>query len=95
MTSDYLPNYRKAGVKDFWAYATNFGAPGGRIVTLRPIGKNAELDQPGLLNRAGLSPEAAGQIGARRAAVATVIDNEIVRFVPELSFGMPSVRATN
>lgn len=95
MTSDYLPNYRKAGVTDFWAYATNFGAPGGRIVTLRPIGKYAELDQPGLLNRAGLSAEAAGQIGARRAAVATVIDNEIVRFVPELSFGMPSVRATN
>ena len=95
MTSDYLPNYRKAGVKDFWSFATNFGAPGGHITTVRPIAKYAELDQPGLLNRAGLSPEAAGQIGARRAAVATVIENELVRYVPELSFGMPTVRSTN
>jgi hypothetical protein len=95
MTADYLPNYRKAGVKDFWAYATNFGAAGGQIVTVRPIAKYAELDQPGLLNRAGLSAEAAAKIGARRAAVATVVDNELVSFVPELSFGMPSVRVTN
>lgn len=95
MTSDYLPNYKKAGVKDFWAYATNFGSGGGQIVTVRPISKYAELDQPGLLNRAGLSPEAAGKIGARRAAVASVIDNEVIRFVPELSFGTPQVRATN
>ena len=95
MTSDYLPNYRKAGVKDFWAYATNFGAPGGQILTVRPIATYAELDQPGLLNRAGLSAEAAAKIGARRAAVATVIDNEAVRFVPDLSFGTPPARSTN
>ena len=95
MTEDYLPNYRKAGVKDFWAYAGNFGGPGGQIVTVRPIGKYAELDQPGLLNRAGLNPEAAGKIGARRAAVATVIENQVIRFVAELSFGAPTVRATN
>ena len=95
MTADYLPNYKKAGVKDFWVYATNFGAPGGQIVTVRPISKFAELDQPGLLNRAGLSAEAAGQIGARRAAIASVIDNEVQRFVADLSFGMPTVRATN
>jgi hypothetical protein len=96
MTSDYLPNYKKAGVKDFWAYATNFGAPGGRILTVRPIAKYAELDQPGLLNRAGLSAEDAAKIGARRAAVSTVIDNEVMRFVPDLSFGTPQqVRATN
>ena len=95
MTSDYLPNYKKAGVKDFWVYATNFGAPGGQIVTVRPIAKYAELDQPGLLNRAGLSADAAAKIGARRAAVSTVIDNEIARFVADLSFGSPQVRTTN
>ena len=95
MMSDYIPNYKKAGVKDFWVYATNFGAPGGQIVTVRPVSKYAELDQPGLLNRAGLSTEAAGQINARRAAIATVINNEILRFVTDLSFGGPQARTTN
>ncbi len=92
MTSDYVPNFKKAGVKDFWAYATNFGAPGGQIVTVRAIAKYAELDEPGLLNKAGLSPDAIQQIGARRAAVATVIENNLVRLVPELSFGSPAAR---
>jgi hypothetical protein len=95
MTSDYLPNYKKAGVKDFFAYAVNFGAPAGQIITVRPIAKFAELDQPGLLNRAGLSAEVAGQINARRNAVSTVIENGIARYVPDLSFGTPEVRATN
>jgi hypothetical protein len=90
MTSDYLPNFKKAGVKDFWAYATNFGAPGGQIVTVRAIAKYAELDEPGLLNKAGLTQDAIQQIGARRAAVASVIENNLVRLVPELSFGSPS-----
>jgi hypothetical protein len=94
MTSDYIPNYKKAGVKDFWVYAINFGAPGGRIVTVRPIAKYAELDEQGLLGKAGVTGDAAAQIGARRAAIATVIDNEILRYVPELSFGMPA-RSTN
>ena len=93
MTSDYLPNYKKAGLKDFWAYAVNYGAPGGQIVTVRPIAKYAELDEQGLLAKAGVTGDAAAQIGARRAAIATVIDNELVRYVPELSFGMP--KATN
>jgi len=89
MISDYLPNYRKAGVKDFWVYAVNFGAPGGRIGTVRPIAKYAELDEPGLLAKAGVTGDAAAQIGARRAAIATVINNDLLRYVPELSFGMP------
>ena len=89
MTSDYLPNYKKAGVKDFWVFAVNFGAPGGQIVTVRLIAKYAELDEPGLLAKAGVTGDAATRIGARRAAVATVIENNLVRYVPELSFGMP------
>ncbi len=92
MTSEYLPNYKKAGVKDFWAYAINFGAPAGQIVTVRALSKYAELDGQGLLQQAGLSPEAAAQINARRAAIASAIDNNVVRFVPELSFGSPNAR---
>ena len=38
MTTDILPNYKKAGVKDFMVYTTNFGdAPQGRVVTVRGI----------------------------------------------------------
>ena len=93
MTTDYLPNYRKAGVKDFWAYAINFGAPGGQIVTARALSKFADLDAtPGLLQKAGLSPEAAAQINAKRGAITTLLQNDVVRYVPELSFGSPTTR---
>ena len=90
MTSDYLPNFRKAGVKDFFSWAGNFGGAGGTIITVRPIGKYAELDEPGLLNKAGLSQDKIQQIGAKRAATASVVENNLIRFVPDLSFGMPA-----
>src|SRR5436309_6131725 len=90
MTSDYLPAYKKAGVKDFWVYAANIGAPGGRITTVRPITNYAELDQPGLLNRAGMAQEAIQQLNARRAALTAGNETSVSRFVPELSYGMPA-----
>ena len=97
MTSDYLPNYKKAALKDFRVYAMNFGAPGGQIVTVRGIAKYAELDEPGLLNKAGLSQEQVQQLNQRRAPIASVIENELARFVPEMSFGSmaPPHAATN
>jgi hypothetical protein len=97
MTSDYLPNYKKAGLKDFRVYAMNFGAPGGQIVTVRGISKYAELDEPGLLNKAGLDQQQAQQLNQRRAAIASVIENNLNRFVPEMSFGSmaPARAATN
>lgn len=98
MTSDFLPNYKKMGVKDFWVYNTNFGGPAGSLVTVTSIAKYADLDQgnPLGLNRAGLSAEMVQQINARRNALIAHQENNIVRFVPELSFGMPTVRrATN
>ena len=85
-----LPAYKKAGVKDFWVYAANIGAPGGRITTVRPIANYAELDQPGLLNRAGMAQEAIQQLNARRAALTAGNETSVSRFVPELSYGMPA-----
>src|SRR3989442_5799737 len=90
MTSEYLPAYKKAGVKDFWVYGTNIGGPGGRITTVRPIANYAELDQPGLLNRAGMAQEAIQQLNARRAALTAGNETNVSRFVPELSYGMPA-----
>ena len=92
MTSDYLPAYKKAGVKDFWVYNTNFGAPGGQVITVRPIANFAELDQPGLLNRAGLPADAIQQLNARRNAFIARTETEIVRLVADLSFGMPAMQ---
>jgi hypothetical protein len=93
MTTDFLPNYKKAGVKDFWVFAVNFGAPGGQLVMVRGLSKYADLDvTPGLLQRAGVSPEAAQKINERRGAISSLIDNAVVRFVPDLSFGSPTAR---
>lgn len=90
MTADYLPNYKKAGVTDYWVSALGFGAPGGQISLVRPISKYAELDEPGLLQKAGLTPEAVAEINARRGAITSLIENNVVRLVPTLSFGAPA-----
>lgn len=96
MTTDFLPNYRKAGVKDFVTYAISFGdAPQGRVTTIRGLSKYADLDGLGLLRRAGLSAEAAAAINARRAAVATGVSNVVVRYVPEMSYGSAPAAAAS
>jgi hypothetical protein len=95
LREDFLPAYLKAGVSDFLVFGTNFGGVDG--VMARPIAKYADLDQPGLLQRAGLSDEAQAKINARRnATLAGPIETNIFRFIPELSYGMPAPpRATN
>ncbi len=97
MKEDYLPPYKKAGVKDYWVFDTNQGGPGGERVLVRPIAKYADLDRQGLLAQAGLSQEQQDKIGARRnATLASGIKTEVYRFIPELSYGAPTpVRATN
>ncbi len=93
--SEYLPRYRKAGVRDVWVYNASYGAPMGQVTVVRGISKYAELDQqPGLLQRGGLSPEAAQKVNARRAALISGANSSVLRYVPDLSFGMPA-RATN
>jgi hypothetical protein len=95
MREDYLPAYKKAGVKDFWVFVTNQGEPG--VVLVRPIANYAELDKPGLLVQAGLSQDQQTKIGARRnATLAGPTETTVFRFIPELSYGTPGqVRATN
>ena len=97
MKEDYLPAYKKAGVKDYWVFNTNQGGPGGERTLVRPIAKYAELDQQGLLAKAGLTEQQQDKIGERRnTTLAGGIKTEVYRFVPELSYGMPGqVRATN
>ena len=97
MREDYLPAYKKAGVKDYWVFNTNQGGPGGERTLVRPIANYAELDKQGLLALAGLNQETQDKIGARRnATLASGIKTEVYRFIPELSYGIPAPsRATN
>jgi hypothetical protein len=97
LREDYLPAYKKAGVKDYWVWTLNQGGPGGQRVLVRLIDKYAELDKPGLLQQAGLSEDQQDKIGARRnGTLAAPPETEVYRFIPELSYGMPGqVRATN
>jgi len=97
MREDYLPAYKKAGVKDYWVFTTNQGGPGGERILVRPIAKYADLDKPALLVQAGLSQEQQDKIGARRnATLANGARTEVYRFIPELSYGSPGpVRQTN
>jgi len=95
MREDYLPAYRKAGVKDLWVYVINQGDIG--VLLVRPVANYAELDKPGLLAQAGVTQEQQNKIGARRnATLAGGIKTEVFRFIPELSYGMPApARQTN
>jgi hypothetical protein len=95
LREDYLPAYKKAGVKDFWVFTTNQGEPG--TVLVRPVTNYAELDKAGLLQQAGLTQDQQTKIAARRnATLAGVPETTVFRFIPELSYGMPGqVRATN
>jgi len=98
MREDYLPAYKKAGVKDYWVFTTNQGGPGGERVLVRPIAKYGPTwTSPGLLVQAGLSQEQQDKIGARRnATLANGARTEVYRFIPELSYGSPGqVRQTN
>ena len=88
LTEDYLPAYKKAGVKDYWVYNTNQGEPGTLLI--RPIANYAELDKPGLLVQAGLTQDQQTKIGARRnATLGGPTESQVYRFIPELSYGTP------
>jgi len=98
LREDYLPPYKKAGVKDYWVYNTNQGQPG--TVLVRPIANYAELDKPALLVQAGLTQDQQTKIAARRnATLGGATETEVYRFIPELSYGTPKppapVRSTN
>jgi hypothetical protein len=87
MTMDFLPAFKKAGVKDFWVYNTNFGG-NGEVATVRPVAKFADLDQ-NLFAAANLPQEALQQMFAKRAGTVTNVATDIIRLVPDVSYGVP------
>lgn len=95
MREDFLPAYRKAGVRDYWFYVPNFGTgPAGERTLVRPIAKYAELDEQGLLVKAGLTQPQIDKLNARRNAVSEGTTNVVYRFIPDLSYGTPPTPST-
>jgi hypothetical protein len=86
MTDDFLPNYKKSGVKDLWVYATTFGGPANQFMVLAPINKYADLDRA---NPVQIANQAAAV--ARRQALIVTQENDILAVVPDLSYGAPKV----
>ena len=88
--TEILPALKKAGVTDSWMFAANFGAPPTLRTIVTPIPNWAALDQPNPLVRA-LGAEAALKLNQKRGALTTGPGESVVmRYVPELSFGVPT-----
>jgi hypothetical protein len=88
MTSEYVPAVKKAGGKDYWVYATAFGAPQGQFVFVRPASKYADMARGGAL--AALPAEVRAPINARQNALISSSEVNWYRYVPDLSYGMPA-----
>lgn len=88
-TTEFLPALKKAGVTDSWMFAANFGAPNSQRTIVTPISNWAELDQPGPIVRA-LGAEAAQKLNLKRAALTTGNESVLMRYVPEISYGVPA-----
>lgn len=87
-TTEVLPALKKAGVTDSWMFAANFGAPGSQRTIVTPINNWAELDQPNPMIRA-LGAEAAQKLNLKRVALTTGTESVVLRYVPEISYGVP------
>ncbi len=87
--SEFVPAMKKSGVVDYWVFATNFGGPGGQRTIVTPIANFAALDAPNPLTRA-LGAEGAQKLNQKRGALVASTETIVVRYVPELSFGVPT-----
>jgi len=93
-SSDYIPNYRKGGIKDLWTYVVDYGeTPANRFVLVRGMTGYADLDTSAL-PKAGLAADAIAQMNQRRGETATGMNRRVYQFEPELSFGSPSAATT-
>lgn len=87
--SEFLPALKKAGVTDHLVFATTYGGPGNVRTIVTYLSKYADLDAPNPLLRA-LGQEAAQKLNQKRAALTSGTEAIVLRFVPELSYGVPA-----
>lgn len=90
LASDYLPVYRKGGIKDLWTYVVDYGdTPANHFVLVRSMGAYADLDSSALV-KGGLTTDAVAQLNQRRGDTATGMNRRVYQFEPDLSFGSPT-----
>lgn len=86
--SEFLPAFKKAGVTDYLVFATTYGGPANERTMVTYLSKYADLDGPNPIARA-LGQEAAQKLNQKRAALTSGTEAIVLRYVPELSYGMP------
>lgn len=87
--SEFLPALKKAGVTDYLVFATTYGGQGNERTIVTLLSKYADLDAPNPFVRA-LGQEAAQKLNQKRAALTSGTEAIVLRFVPELSYGVPA-----
>lgn len=87
--ADFVPVLKKHGVTDYWVYSTTFGAPNTRRTIVTPVANYAALDKGPALTQA-LGADGAAKLNQKRAALhAGGAETVVLRYVPELSYGIP------
>jgi hypothetical protein len=97
VTSDVLPAYKKAGIKDVWVHTINFGGAQGRTV-VQPIANLADIDGGtstlAIMTRA-LGAEPAQRINQQLAAMTDTLESSVLRLIPDLSFSTTPAQRTS
>jgi hypothetical protein len=87
--ADFVPILKKAGVTDYWVFATNFGGPQAERMIVSPIPNFAALDSPSPFARAA-GPDAQKVNQKRAELYASAPEQTVLRFEPALSYGAPA-----
>lgn len=93
-TQEYLPALKKAGVTDYWVFATSLGGSPDERTIVTTANKWADFDMPGPLVR-GIGQQAADALSARRAALTSGASVTVMSFRADLSYGAPARPASS
>jgi hypothetical protein len=88
--SEFVPALKKGGATDYLVFATNYGGPANERTIVTNLSKYADLDTPPTALTKALGAEGAQKLNQKRAALVSSTDAVVLRYVPELSFGMPA-----
>lgn len=88
--SEFVPALKKGGATDYLVFATNYGGPANERTIVTFLSKYADLDTPPPALTNALGAEGAQKLNQKRGALISSTEAVVLRYVPELSFGMPA-----
>ena len=86
---EVVPALKKGGATDYLVFVTNYGGPANQRTIVTYLSKYANLDTPPPALTKALGAEGAQKLNQKRAALISSTEAVVLRYVPELSFGMP------